>query len=94
MEPVRFLESIIGLMQDAEIAVIANALDVPATTAAEILNKICPVPNLVIRAVLDVNDLLVYWKQHEENYASAILTMCGAPEVEASPSSSEPKNAE
>lgn len=76
MEPVRFLESIIGLMQDDEIAVIANALDVPATTAAETLNKISPVQNLVIRAVLDANDLVVYWKQHEEKYASAITTLC------------------
>lgn len=92
MEPVRFLESIIGLMQDDEIAVVGNALEVPAHKAAEILNKISPVPNLVIRPVLDANDLVVYWKQHEEKYASAILTLC-EDITEAHPSS-EPKNAE
>lgn len=93
MELVRFLESIIGLMQDDEIAIVRNALDVPTTTAAETLSEICPVPNLVIRAVLDTDDLLVYWKQHEETYASAILTLC-EDITENTPSSSEPKNAE
>jgi hypothetical protein len=81
MTPVRFMEAIIGLMQDDEIAIISNALDVPATTAAEIVNKISPVPNLVIRATSD-GDLVAYWKQHEEKYADAITTIC------------EPNNAE
>lgn len=82
MEPVRFLESIIGLMQDDNIAVIANALDVPATTAAEMLGKMCPVPDLVFRAVLDTNDLLVYRKAHEEEFAEIISTMCEADNAE------------
>lgn len=81
MEPVRFLESIIGLMQDDEIAVIANALDVSAEEAAETLTKISPVPNLVIRPVIG-GDLVAYWKQHAEKYADAINIIC------------EPNNAE
>ena len=81
MTPVRFMESIVGLMQDDEIAIISNALDVSATTAAEIVNKISPVPNLVIRATSD-GDLVAYWKQHAEKYADAINTIC------------EPNNAE
>lgn len=82
MEPVRFLESIIGLMQDDNIAVIANALDVPATTAAETLSQMCPVPDLVFRAVLDANDLLVYRKDHAEEFAEIISTMCEADNAE------------
>lgn len=75
MEPVRFLEAIIGLMQDDEIAVIGNALDVSAAEAAEILTKISPVPNIVIRPALS-GDLLAYWKQHEDKYADAIHSIC------------------
>lgn len=81
MEPVRFLEAIIGLMQDDEIAIIGNALDVPAHEAAETVNKINPVTGLIIRASVD-GDLVAYWKKYEAKHILAINALCEPTDAE------------
>lgn len=77
--PVRFVETIMGIMQDDEICVVHNALEMSATAAASVLTEICPIKDLVFRPTLNDEDLLVYYKRLESQpeYKDAIKTICG-----------------
>lgn len=75
MEPVRFAETLIGFLQQDEIAIVDNALDLPIAEAATRLLEILalrPDGSDVAVAVTNGDTLLIYRKSCAEKYQEVI----------------------